>query len=55
MKIEKIIENSSNIAEILGVQGTPAFIIGNDLYRGAMGLENMRARINEIRINKSNN
>ena len=50
-EIEQIIENSSNIAEILGVQGTPAFIIGDDLYRGAMGLENIRAKINEVRIN----
>uniref|UniRef100_A0A2A4YXC1 DSBA-like thioredoxin domain-containing protein n=1 Tax=OCS116 cluster bacterium TaxID=2030921 RepID=A0A2A4YXC1_9PROT len=51
-EIEQIIENSSNIAEILGVQGTPAFIIGDDLYRGAMGLENIRAKINEVRINR---
>lgn len=51
-EIEQAIENSSNIAEILGVQGTPAFIIGDDLYRGTMGLENMRAKINEIRINR---
>ncbi|MBL1422068.1 MAG: DsbA family protein [Alphaproteobacteria bacterium] len=52
VEIEQIIENSSNIAEILGVQGTPAFIIGDNLYRGAMGLENIRAKINEIRINR---
>ncbi|PCI87320.1 MAG: hypothetical protein COB24_06755 [Hyphomicrobiales bacterium] len=52
IEIEQIIENSSNIAEILGVQGTPAFIIGDNLYRGAMGLENIRAKINEIRINR---
>lgn len=50
-EIEQVIENSSNIAEILGVQGTPAFIIGDNLYRGAMGLENIRAKINEVRIN----
>ncbi|MGL1920413.1 MAG: DsbA family protein [Hyphomicrobiales bacterium] len=49
--IELAIENSSNIAEILGVQGTPAFIIGDELYRGTMGLENMRAKVNEVRIN----
>ncbi len=52
-EIEKAIENSFNIAEILGVQGTPAFIIGDDLYLGYMGLENMRSRINEIRINRA--
>lgn len=51
-EIETAIENSSNIAEILGVQGTPAFIIGDNLYRGAMGLENIRAKINEVRINR---
>lgn len=46
------INNSFRIAELLGVQGTPAFIIGDELYRGYSGLENMRARINEVRINK---
>lgn len=52
VEIEQSIENASNIAEILGVQGTPAFIIGNELYRGSIGLENLRAKINEVRINQ---
>lgn len=52
IEIEQAIENASNIAEILGVQGTPAFIVGDNLYLGIMGLENLRARINEVRLNQ---
>ncbi len=51
-EVDKAIENSLNVAEILGISGTPAYIIGNDLYLGAQGIENLRARIAEIRINQ---
>ena len=53
-EILKSIENSLSVAETLGIGGTPAYIIGDNLYLGAQDLEILRATISEIRINRVN-
>ena len=39
------IERSAILANALGVRGTPAFVIGDDMIRGAPPLEQFRAAI----------
>ncbi|MCM2344487.1 MAG: DsbA family protein [Alphaproteobacteria bacterium] len=45
------IEKNLALARSLGISGTPAFVIGNQLTPGYMGLEGMKAAIAEARKN----
>jgi len=39
------------IAKLLGLNGTPAFIIGDVIYPGALNLNNLKEIIKEFREN----
>ena len=43
--LDALIERSAILANALGVRGTPAFVIGDDMIRGALPLEQFRAAI----------
>jgi protein-disulfide isomerase len=47
------IEESFKLAESLGVNGTPAYVIGNDVVVGAVGVEALREKINNARCGKA--
>ena len=47
------IEESFKLAEKLGVNGTPAYVIGNDVVVGAVGVEALREKINNARCGKA--
>lgn len=40
--IEIALQNNYELAQTLGINGTPAFIIGNELVPGAIDLSTMR-------------
>lgn len=43
------IKKSTEAAREIGIQGTPAFIVGNTLYRGYLGEDGMKKAIEEAR------
>ncbi len=48
-EIEEHIETSMRLAELLGVTGTPAFIIGDNLIPGAVELEILQQAVDDVR------
>ncbi len=51
-ELANIIEKDRKLGTEIGVQGTPAFIIGNGFYPGAIPYENMVKIIEDVRKNK---
>jgi protein-disulfide isomerase len=47
--IDAHIKDVRNLAQSLGVSGTPAFIINNQLFSGALSSDDMQSLIDEIR------
>lgn len=47
--IDAHIKDVRNLAQSLGVNGTPAFIIDNQLFSGALSYDDMQSLIDEIR------
>ncbi len=43
------IRNNFSMANLLGIDGTPSFVIGNDLVEGARGYEALRAAVDAAR------
>lgn len=50
-EVEAIIREKMQKASAMGISGTPAFIIGGQLYGGYIGLERMREAVAEAREN----
>ena len=48
--LDPLIERNAILANALGVRGTPAFVIGDGMIRGALPLEQFRAAIADARI-----
>jgi len=48
-KVAKAIQTSYTIAQALGITGTPTYIIGNEIIPGAIGVEELRGRIANMR------
>lgn len=48
-KIESELQAILDLGAKIGVQGTPTFIIGNDVYPGAMSLEQLKEAVSETR------
>ncbi len=48
-KIQKELENVAMLAETLGVRGTPAFVIDEELIPGAMDINTLTNKIKDIR------
>jgi protein-disulfide isomerase len=43
------IQNSYEVAQALGISGTPTYIIGNEIIPGAIGVDELRTRIANMR------
>jgi len=52
-KIIASIEKSSEMARVLGIRGTPGFIVGDQIYPGYIGLDGLRKAIKEARAAKA--
>lgn len=48
-KISEIIRRNHALAEKLGIRGTPAFIIGNEMVPGAIGAAQLASKVAEAR------
>lgn len=48
-RVAKSIQTSYQIAQELGITGTPTYIIGNEIIPGAIGLDGLRDRIANMR------
>jgi len=48
-KIEKIIQDNISLATSIGINGTPGFIIGEELIPGAMEVSTFKEKINALR------
>ena len=46
------LEESFKLAEALGLNGTPSYVIGNDVVVGAVGLDALKEKINTARCGK---
>ncbi|ODT70791.1 MAG: hypothetical protein ABS75_11185 [Pelagibacterium sp. SCN 63-23] len=47
--VARTIQNSYEIAQALGITGTPTYIIGNEIIPGAIGADELRSRIANMR------
>jgi protein-disulfide isomerase len=43
------IDTNLRLAQALGIQGTPAYVVGDEILPGAVGLEDLRAAIARLR------
>jgi protein-disulfide isomerase len=51
-KINKIIEKNIALGSSIGVNGTPGFVIGEDLIPGAVDISEFKAKIQALRDKK---
>jgi len=47
--VRAVVEQSYEVAQALGLTGTPSYVIGDSVEFGAVGFDQLRARINEAR------
>jgi protein-disulfide isomerase len=47
--VRSVVERSYEIAQALGLSGTPSYVIGNDVQFGAVGYDTLRQSVNEAR------
>jgi protein-disulfide isomerase len=47
------LEESLKLAETLGLNGTPSYVVGNDVVVGAVGLDALRSKISTARCGKA--
>ena len=48
-EVTDVITKNHDLAEKIGVDGTPAFIIGDKLYPGALGVDELKSAVTEHR------
>jgi protein-disulfide isomerase len=51
-ELDSIIERNRALAKELGINGTPAFILGNELMPGAVELEPLKEAVSRARIKR---
>ena len=51
-EIKSALEESMKLAEAFGIQGTPSYVVGNEVLVGAVGLKELQGKINTARCGK---
>jgi protein-disulfide isomerase len=51
-EVRATIEENFKLAESMGMNGTPSYVIGKQVVVGAVGLEALREKINTARCGK---
>jgi protein-disulfide isomerase len=51
-EVKTTIEEAMKLAHALGIKGTPTYVIGEEVVRGAVGLDKLRAKIKNDRENR---
>ncbi len=52
-EVKLSLEESMKLAEAIGLNGTPSYVIGKDVVVGAVGLNSLRTKVNETRCGKA--
>jgi protein-disulfide isomerase len=52
-EVKSQIEESFKLAEALGLNGTPSYVVGNDVVVGAVGLSSLKEKVNTARCGKA--
>jgi protein-disulfide isomerase len=52
-EVRATLEESFKLADKLGINGTPAYVIGEDVVVGAVGMEALREKVNNARCGKA--
>jgi protein-disulfide isomerase len=53
-EVKNTLQESFTIAEALGLNGTPSYVVGSDVVIGAVGLPALQERVNSTRCGKAN-
>jgi protein-disulfide isomerase len=51
-EVKATIEENFKLAEALGLNGTPSYVVGNDVLVGAIGLNTLKEKVNGARCGK---
>ena len=51
-EVKATLEENFKVAEALGLNGTPSYVIGSDVVVGAVGLQALQEKINTSRCGK---
>jgi protein-disulfide isomerase len=52
-EVKATLEESFKLAEALGLNGTPSYVVGNDVVIGAVGLKTLQEKVNSARCGKA--
>jgi predicted DsbA family dithiol-disulfide isomerase len=52
-EVRLTIEESAKLAEVLGINGTPTYVVGEEVVVGAVGTQRLRTAINVARCGKA--
>jgi protein-disulfide isomerase len=52
-EVKATLEESFKVAEALGLNGTPSYVIGGDIVIGAVGLQQLKAKVSNARCGKA--
>jgi protein-disulfide isomerase len=52
-EVRVTLEESFKLAEALGLNGTPSYVVGSDVVIGAVGLKALKEKINNARCGKA--
>jgi protein-disulfide isomerase len=52
-EVDKTLQQDFKLAEALGLNGTPSYVIGDNVVVGAIGLEGLREKVNTARCGKA--
>ena len=48
--IQSIIDRNHQLAQVLAINGTPSFVVGDDILRGAIDLATLQRLVKETRL-----
>jgi protein-disulfide isomerase len=52
-EVKSTLAESFQLAEALGLNGTPSYVVGNDVVVGAVGLGTLKAKVNNARCGQA--
>ena len=52
-EVKDTLQENFKLAEALGMNGTPSYVIGDNVIVGAVGLEALREKVNTTRCGKA--
>jgi protein-disulfide isomerase len=53
-EVKATLQENFKLAEALGLNGTPSYVIGEDVVVGAVGLDALKEKVNNSRCGKPN-